>query len=313
VERLGQKLATSNGQPYYPIYTLAPYRLACVAGGSLVSYIWTIFPNPITDRSQIRKDLGKALYLLANFYSCVHVSVEMWLNGTEGDMEDKHSPGRKLEKLRYKLFGKEVLLLTSLRQHSDFTKFEFTVGGDCKFLNSLPTICPFAMARRITLLTIHTTVPKKVYDDIIQETQNICQYMALIAYATRSMSRTSSARLVAHPADPSASVDPLDEENAVPATQTQWLKELSRLTAQTDITSHSITTLLSLVSASVANGQALPPYLEPPCPYNLLETLEQQDKEILSVRHIEEPGYSTFAVVEVASNMISDDLAKLLK
>ena len=137
--------------------------------------------------------------------------------------------------------------------------------------------------------------------------------MALIAYATRNISPNSSAHLIAHPAGPSVPADPLDEGNATPAVQTQWLKDLAHLTAQTDVTSHSITTLLSLVSASVANGQALPPYLEPPHPYNLLETLERQDKEILSISHIEEPGYSAFAVMEVASNMISDDLAKLLK
>lgn len=133
VKRLGEKVATSNGQPYYPIYTLAPYRLATVAAGSLISWFWTIFPNSITDRSQIRKDLGKALFLLANFYSCVHTSVEFWLSGNQGDMDDKHSPGRRLEKIRYKVFGKEMLLLLGLRQHSAFTKFEPTVGGKCTY------------------------------------------------------------------------------------------------------------------------------------------------------------------------------------
>jgi ABC-type multidrug transport system permease subunit len=50
VRKLGVQAATSNGQPYYPIYQLAPYRLACVAGGSFVAFFWTIFPYPISDR-----------------------------------------------------------------------------------------------------------------------------------------------------------------------------------------------------------------------------------------------------------------------
>lgn len=37
-----QKLSESNGQPAYPTYELAPYRLATVAAGLFVAFIWTI-------------------------------------------------------------------------------------------------------------------------------------------------------------------------------------------------------------------------------------------------------------------------------
>ena len=40
VQKIGVKASTASGQPYYPIYSLAPYRLATVAGGLLVAYIW---------------------------------------------------------------------------------------------------------------------------------------------------------------------------------------------------------------------------------------------------------------------------------
>ena len=36
---IGIELATSNGQPYYPLYELAPYRLATVVGGLLVAFM----------------------------------------------------------------------------------------------------------------------------------------------------------------------------------------------------------------------------------------------------------------------------------
>ncbi|KAJ4138006.1 hypothetical protein NW754_001365 [Fusarium falciforme] len=42
--RLGEAVATESGQPYYPTYLLAPYRLAVVTGGSLIAFFWTVFP-----------------------------------------------------------------------------------------------------------------------------------------------------------------------------------------------------------------------------------------------------------------------------
>ena len=137
-------MATSSGQPAYPIYELAPYRLACVAGGMLVAFFWTFVPYPLTSRSKLRHDLGASLYLLANFYSCVHTTVGIRLNGTEGDPKDKASPGHRLDKARTKVFTKEIALLAELRQHSAFTAWEPTFGG--KF-------------------------PRKKYDAIIAEVQ----------------------------------------------------------------------------------------------------------------------------------------------
>lgn len=121
--------------PCRSIYELAPYRLACVAGGSFVAFTWTIFPYPLSDRSWLRKDLGSTLYLLANYYSVVHSTVGARLHDTEGDMESKYSPGRQLEKVRHKIFGKLMMLLPSLTVHADWQKWELTIGG--KF----PRVC----------------------------------------------------------------------------------------------------------------------------------------------------------------------------
>ena len=145
VRKIGIARATASGQPYYPIYELAPYRLACVAGGSFVAFIWTIFPYPLSDRSWLRRDLGSTLYLLANFYSVVHSTIGARMHGTEGDMELKSSPGKRLEKVRHKIFGKLLLLLPSLQrkympnfelililnqtEHADWQKWEPTIGG----------------------------------------------------------------------------------------------------------------------------------------------------------------------------------------
>ena len=95
-------------------------------------------------RSQLRKDLGVSLYLLANFYSIVHTTVALRITGREGDPTLKHSPGRRLGKARGQVYVKELALLGGLRQHSAFTVWEPNFGG--KF-------------------------PKEQYDAIIQQVQ----------------------------------------------------------------------------------------------------------------------------------------------
>ena len=84
------------------------------------------------------------MYLLANFYSCVHTTVSVRLSGSGGSPNDKNSPGRRLDKARSKIFTREQALLSGLRQHSAFTSWEPSLGG--KF-------------------------PRKQYDTIIEEVQ----------------------------------------------------------------------------------------------------------------------------------------------
>ena len=71
--------------------------------------------------------------------------------------------------------------------------------------------------------------------------------------------------------------------------------------------------MLCLLSSSVSSGQPLPPYLKAPQPYGLSKKLETLDRDILSVRHIAEPGYAAFAVMQVCSRAICNDIELLLK
>lgn len=94
-----------------------------------MAFVWTIFPYPISDRSWLRKDLGATLHLLANYYNVVHSTISARLHDTEGDMSNPQSPGRRLEKIRNKIFGKLLLLIPSLHQHADWQKWELSLGG----------------------------------------------------------------------------------------------------------------------------------------------------------------------------------------
>ncbi|KAI7081188.1 hypothetical protein KC352_g41377, partial [Hortaea werneckii] len=129
VRQIGVEVSTSNGQAYYPIYILAPIRLATVCGGLFLAWIWTVFPYPITEHSQLRQGLGRSLYLLANYYSVVHESVRTRLRGGEGDTTLKDSPGYKLDKARQKVYSKCSTVLTGLRTQASFVKFDIPIGG----------------------------------------------------------------------------------------------------------------------------------------------------------------------------------------
>ena len=86
-----------------------------------------------------------------------------------------------------------------------------------------------------------------------------------------------------------------------------------RLMLESNMTTRSITSILSLLSGSIKNGQPLPPYLKTLKPYELSEKLVAMDNDILSVRHINEPCYAALAVVQISSRCVIADLAKLLR
>ncbi|KAG4030892.1 hypothetical protein MFRU_010g00260 [Monilinia fructicola] len=264
VRKIGVAIATSQGQPFYPIYELAPYRLACVAGGSFVAFIWTFFPYPLTDRSWLRKDLGATLYILANYYSIVHSTIRSRMRGTEGDVSLKTSPGHRLQKARHRMFGKLLLLIPSLQQHAAWQKFEPTIGG--KF-------------------------PREVYENITQRCSNIMGYLALMSYTTKTWSR---------------------DVHSTTDTRSKWLRDLAALMDEVEPTSHQVTSTLALLSAAISAGVPLPPFIQLPKPYSLNRRLEALDSGILDSRHVEEPGYSAYAVMQVASTLVTDDLARLV-
>ena len=129
VNLIGVKRSEVNGQIYHPIYVLAPYRLASVAAGSLIAYIWTIFPYPITDRSKLRKDLGTSIYALAKYYACVHAQIVARFQNLEGDPNMPSSLGKQLTKSENEIFNDVLALLQELRMHSSLTTWELVMGG----------------------------------------------------------------------------------------------------------------------------------------------------------------------------------------
>lgn len=83
----------------------------------------------MSENSQLRKDLGATLYLLSNFYSIVHETVQSRIKGTDGDVSVKGTHGYNLDKARQTVLSKLLILLTELRTNASFSKFQLRVGG----------------------------------------------------------------------------------------------------------------------------------------------------------------------------------------
>lgn len=105
---------------------------------------------------------------------------------------------------------------------------------------------------------------------------------------------------------------PPDSEESTPSHHA-WIEDLAVLLNEVGPTTHTFTSSLALLSASVTQGSALPPYMQMPEPYELSRKLERLDKGILDSKHVEEPGYSAYAVTQVASSLVIDDLKRLVE
>ncbi|KAM0126869.1 hypothetical protein ACHAP3_009077 [Botrytis cinerea] len=139
--------------------------------------------------------------------------------------------------------------------------------------------------------TIGGKFPRETYGNIIQRCSNIMGYLALMSYTTKAWSK-----------DNDTNTD----------TRGKWLRDLATVMDEVEPTSHQITSTLALLSAAISAGVALPPFIQLPQPYSLNRRLEALDSGILDSRHIQEPGYSAYAVMQVASSLVTDDLARLV-
>lgn len=92
-----------------------------------------------------------------------------------------------------------------------------------------------------------------------------------------------------------------------------WQEDFKQLSTRAKVTSREITSVLCLLSASITNRQPLPPYLRAPRPYGFSTQLEELDKDILSIRHIADPGFAAFAVLQISTRCIVGDMERLVK
>jgi len=137
--------------------------------------------------------------------------------------------------------------------------------------------------------------PKKTYDEIISEVQRILTSMSLMAHTTQGLE--------------TGSVDGTNYKDNDP-----WRARLADIALKSaDFNSHSITSLLCLLSAAIMNSQPLPPYLSTPDSFPLARQMQKVDDELLSIRHIEDPSFSAFVALEVLRSVVSFSLQDLVE
>jgi hypothetical protein len=121
---------------------------------------------------------------------------------------------------------------------------------------------------------------------------SIVNYLSLLGYASDTIVHLTDGE------------DPAD---------TAWMHDFRRLVNTAKVTTHEVTSLLCLLSASITNRQPLPPYLKAPRPYGFARRLNELDSELLSLRHMAEPGFAAFAVLQISTRCIVGDMDRLLR
>ncbi|KAI2964065.1 hypothetical protein CBS147323_6559 [Aspergillus niger] len=167
-QKLGHTTVVGMGQEDYPLYLSAPYRLLSVLAGSFIAYVWTVFPYPITDRGLLGDKLGDMLSLLAQFQDCGHSIASLKLRGPVKDddmmaLDFSPSPGGggagRLAGTQEQLFQRIMTLVTPLRMHALFQKFNIPIGG---------------------------RYPVESYMSIMQEALSIMNYINLLIHSSQS-------------------------------------------------------------------------------------------------------------------------------
>lgn len=305
-----------------------------MAGGCLVAFIWTIFPSPLSDRTLLRRDLSTTLYLLANYFGVISSMLKSNVNGTAGDVNIPGTPAHQLYKVGRKIFGKLMLLIPSMSEHSEGQKWEPAIGG--KF-------------------------PREAYEDIIKRSTRIMAYLTLCSYTLMHPTRVHlwdrvdsyDERQTRWSGLRGTSVCLYSPRPSMSTTNRAWLGALTEVLDMLKPTHHTILSTLTLLSNSLLSGQSLPPFLPLPRPYEMTRRLMrlaqsapaapdgdgfggapirmvdsrtgwvdyQQDApyrdgavaDILNPRNIEQPGYAEFAVLQVCTTLVCDDLQELMK
>jgi hypothetical protein len=148
---------------------------------------------------------------------------------------------------------------------------------------------------------------------------SILRFTGLVAYVTKTFQELPENTHASQPPQPVSSSSSSNGEKAgTGQDKDSWLKDFKDVVASLQVASHHVTSLLAILSGALQSGKPLPPYLQPPERMHLGQMLRQQsvqggdDTDILSAKHVCEPGYSAFAVMQVSTTMVIQDLADLL-
>ena len=159
IRKLGKATVAAAGQAVYPPYITFPYRLATVSLGVLTGYIWTVFPYPLSEYSELRETVAQEMNLLARYNKSTAQIVLLGLYGAQGD-----SPSR-LQLAHRRNYRKVQALSVTAKAYLHFQDWEFTLGG---------------------------RFPKDAYGEIISIIDRLGSYMTVTGYVSRGLTPSTS-------------------------------------------------------------------------------------------------------------------------
>lgn len=131
--------------------------------------------------------------------------------------------------------------------------------------------------------------------DEINTHRSILEHVSLLSFATQAWSADNPGHTLHQHAN-----------------DRKWLEDLSRLIGPTNSIEEHVTSVLWELSAAISTGRPLPRRREAFRICDLSRKLRSVDGEVLGIEHVQEAGYSAFAVIEIISHMIATDLDKLV-
>ncbi|KAJ5383010.1 hypothetical protein N7517_000921 [Penicillium concentricum] len=135
--------------------------------------------------------------------------------------------------------------------------------------------------------------PQASYDRLIDHTQRMLHFTTMIYHVAESFPNFPT-------------------PTGVQSNSDTWLNDFKQLVISLELSSRDISAALSMISTAISTGRPLSPFLTAPEPVNLYQLLKKSDRHILSSARVCEPGYAAFAVIQVATSLLADDLKGLL-
>ena len=107
--------------------------------------------------------------------------------------------------------------------------------------------------------------------------------------------------------------DPGDSESEPTGVEERWAHQLARVTRSPEFDSHMTTSLLCHLAGAISNSSALPPYLAPPEYLPLARKLREINAYAMQIENIQDPTFSAFACMEVATSLLRSRLKYLVE
>lgn len=165
MNKLGIERAESQGQPYYPIYIFGPYKLLAVIVGCAVSFFWVLFPFPISARSKVPRLVGQSLFGLAQMYSSMHSTIELWISSLDIIPQNLPIAHEHLKAEMKRSYKRELGLIQLFNVHANFARFEPATGG--KFPSAIYQELGVAIQNSVTILSLMGNIGNKLLSESI--------------------------------------------------------------------------------------------------------------------------------------------------